>query len=268
MTPSPDPDHTAHRLLAYDDLKVRVSCEGIPDGVADELPDLYGSLLATADWSRYFDDAQASGACLLEDPRHVLLFTVEGDTVEVLNKFFDIAPEDARRACRALFRALPQARRVHLEVKFPPAELRLPKRVLYATDHMVIPLPATVEEYTASLGKRTRANLRQYERRLRRDYPDVTVTTQPVDERSEGLFRQFLAWKTARFEPRHGATYWRNNPAFAARFVRLLHDRGEAYEATIEGETAALWFVFMVGESMYSYQARSTRATNRTRWAR
>ena len=250
----PDPSQTTGSPADYRDLGARVWSDSVPSGAAEALPELYNSLLATPGWSRYFDDTEATGACLLEDPRHVLLFTVAGDTIEVLNKFFDIAPEDAARACKALFRALPQARRIHLEVKFPPAGLRLPKRVLYATDHMVIPLPTTVEEYTASLGKRTRSNLRQYERRLRRDHPDVTLSVQPVEGRSEELFRQFFAWKTERFEPRHLTTYWRDNPAFAARFVQLLGDRGEAYEAAVDGGTAALWFVFMIGESMYSYQ--------------
>ena len=70
--------------------------------------------------------------------------------MEILNKEFAIAPGDAERACRALFRTFPQTRRIHVEVLFPPKELRLPKRVLYGADHMVVDLPATVDAYTAS----------------------------------------------------------------------------------------------------------------------
>ncbi len=87
------------------------------------------------------------GACILEKPRHVLLFTGKGATVEILNKTFDIAPEDARRACQALFRAFPHVRRIHFEVMFAPSTLALPARVLHHTDHMVIELPETEEEY-------------------------------------------------------------------------------------------------------------------------
>jgi hypothetical protein len=131
------------------------------------------------------------GACILERPRHVLLFTGTGETVEVLNKTFAIAPLDAERACQALLHCFPHVRRIHLEVMFPPAALRLPKRILYETDHMVVDLPATQEEYVASLGKSTRKNLRRYERRLMRDFPDLATKVLPsTDARTPGLLAQ------------------------------------------------------------------------------
>jgi hypothetical protein len=47
------------------------------------------------------------------------VFDRHGDTLDVLNKTFRIAPADASRACRALFRAFPEVRRIHLEVMTP-----------------------------------------------------------------------------------------------------------------------------------------------------
>jgi len=248
----PDPSQTTGSPADYRDLGARVWSDSVPSGAAEALPELYNSLLATPGWSRYFDDTEATGACLLEDPRHVLLFTVAGDTIEVLNKFFDIAPEDAARACKALFRALPQARRIHLEVKFPPAGLRLPKRVLYTTDHMVIPLPTTVEEYTASLGKRTRSNLRQYERRLRRDHPDVTLSVQPVEGRSEEVVDLFVTWKVTRFSQHGRITEWERRPQAGQLFTEMLDHGGEALIAAIDGAPAAIWLFFSIGRTVDS----------------
>ena len=79
---------------------------------------LYNTLLSTEDWFEIEDGAQPTGACLLESPHHVILFHVAGDTIEVSNKEFAIGPRSAERACRALFRALPGTRRIHLEVLF------------------------------------------------------------------------------------------------------------------------------------------------------
>ena len=121
----------------FADLGATVHPRVDPSRYAAELDGLYSSLFATVDWFETHDLPEWMGACVLEKPRHVLLFIGKGTTVEVLNKAFAIAPEDARRACRALCRAFPHVRRIHFEVMFAPSTLALPARVLHHTDHMV-----------------------------------------------------------------------------------------------------------------------------------
>lgn len=238
----------------YPDLDAEVHPDSVPSGLAAELPDLYGSLFATLDWFETHDDSPGHGACVLAEPRHVLLFDRAGDTVEVLNKAFRIAPADARRACRALFRAFPDVRRIHLEVMFLAAELELPRRVLYWTDHMVVDLPATVDEYTASLGRSTRRNLRLYENRVHRDFPDAAVEIMRPGDRAGELVDLFLAWKNDRFREHGRTTYWERDPALAARFVELLRRCGEAQVTTLAGREAAISFAFPVGEEVCSQE--------------
>ena len=165
------PSEQRDEPLSYADLGAQVWLGKPPAGLLEELPDLYGSVFSTELWFRIFDGVAAGGACLLEGPRHVLAFWVDGDTAEVLNKAFPMSPRDAERACRALFQALPAVQRIHLEVTFPPADLRLPQRVLYAADDMVVDLPASADEYYASLGKRTRKNVRNFEYRFAGSIP-------------------------------------------------------------------------------------------------
>ena len=199
-------DHVALTLggsvktsVRYPDLGAIVYPVGIPDGVADELPALYNTLLSTVDWFETHDGSTPAGACILEHPRHVLLFCQAKDTVEILNKEFAIAPGDAERACRALFRAFPQARRIHLEVLFPPGEFRLPKRVLYGADHMVIDLPTTVDAYTASLGKNTRRHLRHNRTRIEEEHGALAVDTICPVTGADGLISTLVSWKNLRF---------------------------------------------------------------------
>lgn len=247
------PRHTEGGALVYTDLGARVSVDGVPAGSADELPGLYGSLFCTEPWFRIFDDAADAGACILEQPRHVLLFWRDGDSIEVLNKAFPIAAADAERACRALFRALPSARRIHLEVMFPPAELPLPKRVLYSSEDMVIDLPATVDEYYASLGKRTRKNVRNFENRLRREHPDTTTSVSVVGERAQELVDQFLAWHLVRAEQRGIVSGYVSKPRQAAQTTALVREGAEAQVTTIDGQPVALEFVFYVGPDASLY---------------
>jgi CelD/BcsL family acetyltransferase involved in cellulose biosynthesis len=225
----------------------------VPEGLAAELPLLYGSLFCTEQWFRVFDEAEPTGSCVLSDPRHVLLFSVDGDTVEVLNKAFAMESWDAARACRALFRALPHARRIHLEVMFPPAELHAPKRVLYSADDMVIELCGSAEAYYASLGKKTRKNVRNYENRLRRAHPDVTTAIVDVGDRAKELVDQFLRWHLARAKERGFVSGYVSKPKQAAQTTELVGGGAEAQLTTIGGRLAAIEFLFFVGPDANIY---------------
>lgn len=227
----------------------------VPDTLLDELPGLYGSLFSTRAWFSAFDQKTPTGACVLEDPRQVLAFSREGDTVEILNKAFPISPADAARGCRAIFRALPRTRLIHLEVLFSPSQLHLPKRVLSAADDLVIELPRSVEEYAASLGKRTRKNLRNNDNRLRREHPDVTTTIfVPSPDEMRDLAEQYVEWNIARLRARGSVSGFESGSERRPKLIALLQQGGaEAHKTTIGGRLAAVEFVFYVGDEATIY---------------
>ncbi|HTX70930.1 MAG TPA: GNAT family N-acetyltransferase, partial [Thermoleophilia bacterium] len=236
--------------FVFDDLGADVRARVDPATYAAELDALYSSLFATVDWFETHEDPPWMGACLLEHPRHVLLFTGKGDGIEILNKAFALAPADVERACRALFRAFPHVRHVRIEVMFPPADLRGWRLELFASNHMIVQLPSSEDDYFASLGKSTRKDLRQYRNRLARDFPDLSteVFPSPGSDRVPGLFSLLLEWKTARFHERGDTTYWEEYPGMVDSFLALLERRGEVHLTTISGEPAALVFAFPVGD--------------------
>lgn len=240
--------------VSYDDLRATVHLDQVPDGLADEIDALYSSLFSTLDYFSAYDEAQPTGAVVLTEPRHVLLFQAQGDTLEVLNKTISIAPADARRACRALFRALPDVRRIHLEVMFPPQQLGLAKRVLYSADDMVIALPESLEGCLAALGTSTRRNLRTYENRLRRAYPDLATTVFELGPRTDEFFELFMTWKRQRLEAQGGTVYFDRLPDRVPRFTELLRRRGELHLTSIRERPIALVFAFPVGRACYIYQ--------------
>ena len=240
--------------LHCSDLDVSVYLGHVPDGLAGELPGLYGSLFSTLDWFLAYDRKPPNGACVLERPRHVVLFHHAGDTVDILNKSFACAPEDASRICRALFRCLPGVQRIHLSVMFPPHELGFPWRVLEGLDHMIIDLPGSVDEYYDSLGKRTRKNVRWYQNRLSRAHPDVSVEVVKPGPRSRELVDRLIEWKIQRFRVRGRLTYWETDPTLAERVSDLLRRCGEARVTHIAGREAAIDICFRVGETAYIYE--------------
>jgi CelD/BcsL family acetyltransferase involved in cellulose biosynthesis len=245
-----DDGRAAARRLVYVDLGATVVSAPVAPSLTDEVERLYGRHYSTLDYITVFDDLELAGAVLLEGPRHVLLFALRQGTLDVLTRRFPIAPDDARRACLALLRAFPRARLVHLEVLFPPAELGLPSRSLYSADNMVLTLPDDLESYLASLGSSTHRNLRTYENRVRRDFPDLSTTIAPVGERAGELFELYLTWKRPTLKAKGINVFFDQLPDRRRRFVELLRRRGEAHVTTAGGRVVALVFTFPTGRGL------------------
>ncbi len=231
-----------------------VYLSGVPEGADREVDALYSSLFSTVDYFSTYDDAQPTGAVVLAAPRHILLFAAEGDTIEVLNKAIVMAPEDARRACLALFRAVPGARRIHLEVMFPPRLLGLARRELYTADDMVVSLPASLEDYLAGLGQSTRQNLRRYQNRLRRAYPDLSTAVLPPEPERDDRFDLYLEWKRRRLQSQGETLYFDRLPDRIPRFRELLRRRGEIHLTSVGERIVAIVYTFPVGQACYAYQ--------------
>lgn len=232
--------------LVYPDLGATVELGEVREDLLAELPTLYGTLFSTPDWFDLFFDRPPTDCCVLEDPRHVLVFGRDGrGTVEIYNRTFEIAPQDAERACLAVFRALPFVHRIRLHVLFPPRELRLPVRVLGTRDHLMLDLPATAEEWEASLGRSTRRNLKLYENRLRRAHPDACTEVIDPTDRAEELLDLIVAWKVARYTAKGLTTYWETKPEEYTLVLELLkRGDGEAVVTTVDGRVAAIVLLF------------------------
>jgi CelD/BcsL family acetyltransferase involved in cellulose biosynthesis len=240
--------------VAYDEITATVHRGRVSEDLAREADRLYGSLYSTLDYIAAYDKTEPDGVVVLEQPRHVLLYRLAGRTIDVLTRRFEIAPADVRRACLALTRAFPETQRIHVEVPFAAHELGLPHRVLATADDMVVALPGSVEAYLDGLGKSTRRNLRTYESRVRRAYPDLVTEVSPVGERASELFELYMTWKRQRFSAMGRTVYFDRIPDVAGKFTELLRRRGELHLTSAGGRPVALVFAFPVGPATWLQQ--------------
>jgi hypothetical protein len=241
--------------LRFADLGATVHLGVVPGGLSEELPALYSSLFSTLDWFLAYDRAAPTGSCVLDEPHHVILFRHRGHTIDVLNQAFSCGTSEAERICRALFRAVPHADRIHISVPFSPRDLALPARLLNRLAHMVIDLPTSVDEYYGSLGKSTRRNVRRYQNLLHRTFPDVrTDIVKPGDD-SRRLVDRLVEWKIERFRPQGRITYWETDPSLRERVSDALERCGEARITYISSKVAAIDVCFRVGRTAYVYES-------------
>jgi hypothetical protein len=239
----------------FADLDAVVHLDGAPRTLLNELPALYGSAFSVAEYFAIYDRPPRLYACELRAPRHVIVFTARGATVDVLNKVIDIDPADVARMAAAIFRARPETRRIRAETKFAPAELGLPTRTLYRADDQVIDLPPTQVIWESHLGASTRANLRRCRNRLLRVHPDFTLRVARGDELTLELVEQVFAWNRQRMSDKGEAWIYEGQPAAPYLLWRLLQGHGGALTGYIGDELVAANLFLLVGHDCWAHTA-------------
>jgi hypothetical protein len=239
----------------FADLDAVVYLDGAPRELLNELPELYSSAFSVADYFAIYDRPPRLYVCELDAPRHVIVFTARGATVDVLNKVIDIEPADVARMAAAIFRARPETRRIRAETKFVPAELGLPTRTLYKADDQVIDLPSSQAEWEGRLGASTRANLRRCRNRLLRLHPDFALRVVRGEELTLELVEQVFAWNRQRMRDKGEAWIYESDPAAPYLLWRLLQAHGGALTGSIGGECVAANLFLLVGRDCWAHTA-------------
>lgn len=120
--------------------------------------------------------------------------------------------------------------------------------------YLYLELPGTWDGYLSSLSSHARHAIRRKERKLSREH-DVTLTDYGQERLEEGL----------RHLQRLHAARWGGGGAFRdpvwerlhRRFTASLAERGQLWLATLDldGEPAAAWYGFALGDTVYHYQS-------------
>ncbi len=248
------------RRHAYPDLGAVITCDELPSDLAGELPRRYNSCFCVAEYFDIYDRPDNVHTCQLEEPRHVVAFTVKGATAEVLNKVVDIEPAAMERVTAAIFRERSEVHRIKAEVKFPPPELRRPHRCLLRADDYVVALPVDLDGYDRMIGNTTRKHLRQYGNGLRRRYPDFALSTLERKEIPRELVDQVIAWHLERMHVKGVVSLWETGEQQSEQLWRLLRAYGCALCGTIEGRCVAAQLLLLVGDDCWVHTVGFDRA--------
>jgi hypothetical protein len=218
---------------------------------AAELSGRYGSFFSTSEYFAMYAHPPNYNACVLEAPRHAILFSVDGHTADLLNRLIDIEPEALERAAAAIFAALPHVHRILTEIKFPAAEVRRSHRVTQTSEDMVVDLPADADAYHDQIGNTTRKHLRQYGNKLRREYPGFELRRLERDEISMALVEQTVAWTNERVRAKGDVSVYEEDPRKVERLWRLLQPYGLALCGSIDDDLVAAQLILHVGRDTW-----------------
>ncbi|WP_420476057.1 GNAT family N-acetyltransferase [Noviherbaspirillum sp. ST9] len=123
----------------------------------------------------------------------VFLLRRDGNTVHVINEGMTVDEAELERFAGHLFSIWRSVSAICLHAV--DSQVRVMPRPLqqYAcTANIVLPLPATADDYVASLGKNMRRNLRRYMDKLKRDHPSLQVEVAEKADASEADMRAII----------------------------------------------------------------------------
>ena len=194
----------SHMLPGSDAIAITCHERELPAFVETELIRLYGnfySSLAFLKTFRALSDACAYVASKDGQVITLLLFRKEPTRILVLNELLEVPPEEVRRFADYIFGRFAQAQ----VISFPAIHttidgLPYPCQLYNEKEDYVIALPSTEQEYTGSLGKHTRHNLRRYSSRLADSHPSFSHRFYENEDIAEQYFRDIVALSRKRMD--------------------------------------------------------------------
>lgn len=219
--------------------------QSVPEMAAQALDRLYGSLYASFSHFCLSDTAGLAPYTWI-GYRHgevvgVLLFRRRVDQILVLTEMFYLEQAVADVFSRAVFARFREVKTIHFNAISLPNPLRgWPLQYYAFSENYVIPLPQSVHQYLASIGKSTRKTLRGYGNRLQRDFPKFSWEVRAVGEMPAHELRSVIR-QLHRFK----------RDSMAARGKRAEISRRETARLLILTRNAGLIGIARIGDRVY-----------------
>ena len=222
----------------------------IPAFVQGKLEKLYGSMYASFTQFSVYGGAQGAStyvACQGEEIKDIFLYQRHGKTVHVVNEQIHVSEEAMNRFAQVIFERYPGVDIISFHaVDAAQSKLAFPRQRFNCTNDITMPLPATVQDYYASLGKSTRKTLNQNSNRLQRRYPSFQFHVYAHNEVSEQTLRAIIALNHARMAGKSRTSAIDEEET--ARIIAFTKQCGLVGVITIDGKVRAGAICYRIGD--------------------
>ena len=184
--------------------EIFVSCyiDEVPPFIENELARLYGALHSSLPFFNVFRSIdQVSCYVVINDnkPIVIILFKLKNRSIEVLNEMIEIDQREIDRFTRYVFIKFSQVDIISFKaLKTVINKFGFPMQKYNSKDTYMIELPATPHEYTASIGKSTRTNIRYQNNNIIRNHPSFSVKFYIKEDINEQCIKVILSFSDKR----------------------------------------------------------------------
>ncbi|HJV87909.1 MAG TPA: GNAT family N-acetyltransferase [Noviherbaspirillum sp.] len=234
------------------DVTVQLHENSVPLFVKDELEHLYESLYATLAQFQSKHDASLADvhtyvAYRAGKPCAVLLFRIHGSTARVLNEVMTIGAADIERFASHVFAKYRSVSVIAFHAIRSDIAPRVLRHRFEVSEDIVLPLPASEDEYLAALGKSTRRTVKYYSNKLKRDFPSFQHQVFTGDDITREQVRTIVDMKIAQMEEKHRPSILSEEDV--DRMLRTLRSYGVVGIATVDGKVCGGWISYRVGRN-------------------
>ena len=229
-----------------------ISCylDEIPPFVEQELVNSYETLHASLPFFRTYRSIEGANCYVARKNGHpptVLLFTFHKRRVEVLNEMVEVEQAEVERFADYIFSNFRQVDIIRFKaLKTTVHESGFPVQRHYSKDTFVIALPATPEEYTESIAKSIRADIRRQTRNVARDFPSVTTEFFVDGDVREEHIREIIGFSERKINAK-GVKFSHD----VERIIALARMCGFVSVLLIDGRVCAGSVAYRVGSSYF-----------------
>lgn len=225
----------------------------IPDFVPGKLEQLYGSMYASfAHFQVYggLDNASTYVSGSETEIKDIFLYRRTHRRVQVINEQMQLDDESINSFARTMFERYPDVNSVCFHaVDIAKSRMDFPYQHHVCTNDITMPLPATVDEYYAKLGKSSRKTLNQNGNRLQRRYQTFQFTVLDSNQVSESQLREVIALNHARMAGKSRVSAI--NEKEAASIIAFTKQCGLTGLITIDGKIRAGAICFRIGDHFH-----------------
>jgi CelD/BcsL family acetyltransferase involved in cellulose biosynthesis len=236
--------------------EISITCHEneVPDFIEAELERLYGNIFSSMRQFRIYGwTGGNTGTYVVRRGEAIvtlLLFERDGRTLRVKNEGIKLPAAEIERFTEYMFARYPQIEVIAF--KAIETDIRRCDRPLQRFNHLedlILPLPATVEAYQASLKQNVRRNIKRYTERLARQYPGHEYRVYEKDELDAQLVRDIIEFNRARMAGKNIASLIDDEEA--ARIIELVRQAGLVGVIRIDGRLCAGAVSFQSGGNYF-----------------
>jgi hypothetical protein len=237
--------------------EMTISCHEreIPSFVERELEQLYQNIHCSLAFFRKFRKLEDVSTYIVRkggEATAVFLFKCENRKVAVLNEMIRIDDEEIHRFANYVFARYSGVAVITFQaIQTTGANLPYPCQQCTGTEDFSMRLPATPDEYTASLGKATRDYIRRFSRKIVRSHPSCTFRFQTGSEVDEQTIGDLIAMCKTKMESKKRK--FALNEKEAKGLIRLARVCGFVHTARIDGRLCAGSLSYRVGSHQFVF---------------
>ncbi len=244
---------SAAHAATLDEVFITCYDNGIPPFLEAALPRLYGNIHSTmAQLEIYGGLTEIMHTYVARKGNRIVaifLFRRDGGRVQVVNEGMRIDDEEMDRFATYVFSRWPSVQTISMyAVETALKRIAFPHQCYACTSNIVLPLPGSVEEYLASLGKNMRRNLRRYMDKLKRSFPSFRYDVFEKEAINEEHVHDILRLNRVRIADKRLAFGLESE---IEKIVALTKRCGLVGVATIDGQVIGGAVGYLVGENYF-----------------